>query len=162
MGRPGGLHFVRVARMIAIRPMETNGDAGAVPDLLEVAEAGPAVPPFVEARRAAAAPVEDEGTVRTPPGLLARDHRHQLRCVVGVDRYLQLVTRLVEFRPERECPVLLAVVAPLESPGGSDAPGTEEQELHDVGDDRREMRAEPLHVGPAEEALSHCPLVLRG
>src|SRR5438093_4862261 len=84
--------------------------ARAVPRLLAVAEAGAAVPALVEARSLAGLAVEDERAVRPPPGVLALDHRHQLGRVLGVDRDLLLVARLIQLRPERESPVRCRVV----------------------------------------------------
>ena len=100
---------------------------------LEVAEAGAAVPALVEARSLAGLAVEDERAVRPPPGLLALDHRHQLGRVLGVDRDLLLVARLIQLRPERESPVRCRVVPPLEAPRRPDPPRAEEEEEHDVG-----------------------------
>ena len=70
-----------------------------------------------EAQGAAVAAVEDERAVRSAPGLLALDDRHQLRCVLAVHGYLERALRLVQLGPEDERLLDLGVVAPFESQG---------------------------------------------
>src|SRR5207247_7998614 len=102
--------------------------------LLEVAEAGPAVPLLVEPGRAAAATVEDVGAVGPTTGLLALDDGHELGRVLRVHGYLEFMPRLVEFGAEGERLIRLAVVPPLKTARGPDPPRAEEEKLHDIGD----------------------------
>jgi len=80
---PRCLRLLRIG-VSGVGPAVADRDAGPVPRLLEVAEARAAVPVLGEARRAAAAAVEDERAVRAAACVLALDHRHKLRGVLGL------------------------------------------------------------------------------